>query len=165
MPEIIYRDKSTAGITLVEILVAVALLAILATIAIPQITKYYRTYKYNQYVSEVETTIKWARLVAMERGISVSIILEGAGTELKIYNSGTNSTPQTSGTPIRIVRIAPSDQTFVKFEGSGFPVGFDARGLVIGQDSAILKVRRTDTNTCVQFEFKRMSGYIIKGQC
>lgn len=148
----------TAGVSLVEILVVLALFVILAGIAIPQITKYYRTYKFNRYVSEVESTIKWARLVAMERGVEVHLSLEGAGSELRIY---------ARDSVMRAVSINLSDQAFVIFEGSGFPVGFDARGLVMftGQASATLKVKRTDTNACVKFEFIRMSGYINKGPC
>lgn len=159
-----FNPRKIHGITLIESLVFLAILVILASIAIPQVRKFYRIYKFNQYVSEVESTLKLARLLALERSISVSIYVEDS--ELKIYNSSTSLTPQSSGPLIRSIKIEPSDQSFISFEVSGFPILIDARGFIHPSNNpAELKVKRIDSVPCVKFEFKQMSGYINKKAC
>lgn len=165
MSKITYKETRTKvfGLSLVEFLVIIAILVIIITIAMPNVTRYYKTYKFNQYVLEIENTLKWARMIAMERSINVSVEVEGSA--VKFYSTGENLDPQISRVMLRSISISPYDQNFIKFEATGFPIIFDPRGLTQGEEGATLFIRRTDTNVCVKFELKKMSGYIIKTVC
>jgi type IV fimbrial biogenesis protein FimT len=146
----------TKGFSLVELLIAMALIVILASVAIPQLQRFYRTYKYNEYVLEVESTIKWARLVAMERSTNVSVCVQG--TSLTVYDNGTSRSLQCSGNVLRTVNITDS---FVSIQGSSF--NFDPRGL--GITAGNVQVKRTDTGSCVKYTVQSLRGFILKEVC
>lgn len=118
------KKFSNKGFSLVELLVVIGLIAILASAAIPPITKYYRTYKYVEYATSMENIVKWARMTAIERTINVGLCINE--NTLQIINMGTNRTGICSGTVINSLNITDS---FVSLSGSG--AAFDPKGFAI----------------------------------
>ncbi|MEM4675800.1 MAG: prepilin-type N-terminal cleavage/methylation domain-containing protein [Nitrososphaerota archaeon] len=155
----------TKGFTLIELLVALMIIAILAGVAIPYITRYYRAYRYNEYVLQVESTLKWARLIAMERGINTLVCLQGQN--LSIVNRGQARDLNCTGQVIRSVLVDAGDQGFVNIQANNFPVGFDPRGLAFTNGGeGTITVRRTDgVNTCTQYVVRNMSAYVERRAC
>ncbi|WPM32987.1 type II secretion system protein [Hydrogenobacter sp. T-2] len=146
------------GFSIVELLVVILIFSILASVSIPHITRYYRAYKYNEQVLQVESTLKWAKLIAMERGINTIICVDNDG--IKVYNGGLNRTLNCEGQLIRTILR----ENFVTIQGIGTPVGFDPRGLAIGNGT--IRVSRNDgVNACVQYRVRDMSGYIQREAC
>ena len=147
--------KSRMGFSLIELLIVISIIAILAMVAIPNIMEYYRGYKYQQYVLEVESTLKWARMVAMERSINTAICFENNG--LVVRDTTCQGNPA-----LRSVSIEERDLSFVQISLNG-NTGFDPRGFALG--TANIEVRRTDNNRCVRYTITRFSSLIQRGVC
>ncbi|AEH22123.1 pilin [Thermodesulfobacterium geofontis OPF15] len=118
------------GFSLIEFFIVIAILAILASIGFPSIQKLYRVYKFNQYAFELENTVKWAKITAMERSSNISICLNG--NEIRVYDEGTKRSPSCSGNLLRIMKIndtwiTPSISVALSQSG----LMFDPRGLTI----------------------------------
>ncbi len=112
------------GFSLVELLVVIGLIAILASAAIPPITKYFRTYKYIEYATSMENLVRWARLTAIERTVNVGLCIQG--NTLQIINMGANRTNICSGSVINSLQIT---HNFVSLSGAG--AAFDPKGFAI----------------------------------
>ena len=70
-PKLISRSR-TAGFSLIEILIVVAIGFVLAAVAIPQAMGAYRTYKLNSAASQVAGILKFTRLEAIRQNKPVS---------------------------------------------------------------------------------------------
>lgn len=114
------------GFSLVELMVVIALITILSAVAIPQINKFYRTYKYIEYTSSMENLVRWAKMTAMERSINVGLCIDTTNKVLRMVNMGTNRTGICSGADLNILRI---EHDYISIGGSG--AAFDPRGFAI----------------------------------
>ncbi|MEJ5339482.1 MAG: prepilin-type N-terminal cleavage/methylation domain-containing protein [Aquificaceae bacterium] len=146
------------GLSLVELFIAITIVAILAGVAIPLVGEYYRAYKYNEYVLQVESTIKWARLIAMERGINVGICVQS--NMLTLHDMGTRRSGICNGDGMRKVEIMDN---FVQLNATGGGSAFDPRGFAIF--SSTVFVRRTDTERCECYTLQPLRGLIRRGTC
>lgn len=120
------KKLNNKGFSLVELMVVIALITILSAVAIPQINKFYRTYKYIEYTSSMENLVRWAKMTAMERSINVGLCVDTTNKVLRIVDMGTNRTGICTGTDLNTLRI---EHDFVSIGGSGS--AFDPRGFAI----------------------------------
>ncbi|MEM4675799.1 MAG: prepilin-type N-terminal cleavage/methylation domain-containing protein [Nitrososphaerota archaeon] len=148
---------ASRGLTLLEVLIVVLLISILAGVAIPYITRYYRAYRYNEYVLQVESILKWARLIAMERGINVGICVQN--NTLTLHNMGTRRSGICSGDVIRRVEVKDN---FVSLSASGGGSAFDPRGLAIF--SSTIRVQGVD-GQCACYTMQPLRGLVRRGVC
>lgn len=162
--------KTKNGFTLSELLVILFIIGILLSISIPSLMSYYRTYKYNEYVVKVESTLKWARFRAIERGVNVGICLNNQA--LTAVDVGRVRVITCNETAIMSVNIESSDQNFVRFEGVNLPIGFDPRGLVFSNqsnssiESFRIRIKRIDSsNLCTEYVLREMSNFIERREC
>lgn len=66
------RKKSLArGFTLIEVLVAIAILGILTALAMPNFSASIKRYRINAIRDEISSSLELARITAMTRGVSV----------------------------------------------------------------------------------------------
>lgn len=127
------------GLTLIELLFVIVIIAILAGISIPQLIKYYRDYRFWDYASQTEYLVKQAKIYAMERTTNIAVCVRNS-TTLTIENVGTsrnatlacNATSTCTGnvfvTPC-IIRSMNISENYITLNGSG--ASFDPRGLAI----------------------------------
>jgi type IV fimbrial biogenesis protein FimT len=116
------------GFSLIEFFIVIGILAILASIGFPSIQKLYKVYKFNQYAFELENTVKWAKIKAMERSSNISICLNG--NEIRVYDEGTKRSPSCSENLLRTMKITDTWITlYISVGKSGLM--FDPRGLAI----------------------------------
>lgn len=148
---------NSKGFTIIEMLIGIGILTILVVVAVPSIVNQYRTYKYNEYVSQVEYTIKWAKVEAMARGVNLGICVEN--NRVTVYNIGSSRSGFCTGTPLRRVE---SKDSFVQITGTS-GMGFDPRGLAIMGGN--IQVRNTITRRCTRFLIQTLRGYIGRESC
>lgn len=115
------------GFSLVEVLIVVAIITILSAVAIPNIQKFYRIYKYQEYSYSLESAVKWAKLTAMQRSIGVGICRQDNNT-IRFINMGSQRSNICSGSDLRVLTINSSD-SFMTFSGTGS--AFDPKGFAV----------------------------------
>lgn len=153
-------DRSN-GKTLIEFLTGLVIIAVLSVIALPSLKKYYRTYKFNLRVLEIEGALKWARMFAMERSVNVGICVTGSEPNtLRIYDMGMRRSLICSGFLLKRVKI---EESFISLNASGGGSAFDPRGLGIFSSSVV--IRRTDDLACYNFTIQPLRGYIWRKEC
>lgn len=84
------RRSQSDGFTLIELMVAVAVLAILSAIAIPQLTRMITSSRVSSTVNEYIAGVNLARAEAVSRGVRVTIC--AAATKTSCRTSGTDWT-------------------------------------------------------------------------
>jgi prepilin-type N-terminal cleavage/methylation domain-containing protein len=120
--------KKTSGFTLMELMVVIAITAILAAIAIPNLISWRSNYQLRGSAREVQSAINGARLAAIKENALVTVTFDaGARTiQTSVTNrSDSNAVPRTTTTRLRpTVQIAS-----INFTSN--PFRFNSRGLPI----------------------------------
>ncbi|NPA39941.1 MAG: prepilin-type N-terminal cleavage/methylation domain-containing protein [Thermodesulfobacteria bacterium] len=138
--------KKQKAFTTIEILIALAIISIVLIIGIPMLTKYYKTYKFNNYEVELKSIAEWARAKAIERTAYVWVCLNGLSTtctgtscKIEVYDMDSCAGPTcTNGT---LINSLLSEDDWLTFNiGNLFPTGyncivFDPKGLAVTSGS------------------------------
>ncbi len=127
------NKRNHKGISLMEVCVVIAVMAVIIAIGFPSFSAYYRTYKFHEYAYAVESLIKSSKLVAMEKSINVGVCVDIAAKTLSIVNMEANRSNICSGPILNTLRV---DDAFVSLSASGTMEGtkglsFDPRGFAI----------------------------------
>ncbi|WLH62142.1 GspH/FimT family pseudopilin [Pseudomonas sp. FP2300] len=97
-------DLRTKGFTLIEVLVALGVLLILITMAVPAFTGSMQSTKADTEIGDLRRALNFARMEAIDRGITTRIRPTAQGSawsgELTVYDS-TGSSPN-------ILRVVPA---------------------------------------------------------
>ncbi|RON11151.1 general secretion pathway protein GspH [Pseudomonas brassicacearum] len=97
-------NHRTKGFTLIELLVTLAVLVILITLAVPAFTRSVQNAKADTEISDLQRGLNYARLEAIDRGITTRIRPTAGGSvwtgELTVYDS--------TGTPANVLRVVPA---------------------------------------------------------
>ncbi len=97
-------NHRTKGFTLIELLVTLAVMAILATLAVPAFNRSIQNAKADTEISDLQRGLNYARLEAIDRGITTRIRPTAGGSvwtgELTVYDS--------TGTPANVLRVVPA---------------------------------------------------------
>ena len=82
----IFSLRKNSGFTLVEVLVSLAILAILAALAAPSFSDSIRRYRVNAIRDDLIGSIQWARSEAIRRGFSI-ILVRATGCGVTLLDS------------------------------------------------------------------------------
>lgn len=96
-------DRGTKGFTLIELLVALAIFLILITLAVPAFTGSVQRTKADTEVGDLRRALSYARLEAIDRGITTQVLPKGGGAW-----TGELTVSDISSSPASVLRVVPA---------------------------------------------------------
>lgn len=108
------KNKNLRGLTLVEVMVAIAILAILAMIAAPSFSEYLARKKIEAAASELFADFQYARSEAVSRNTMVRIHFTTEGYKIKVESgvvSSNSCTPTGSTATIKTIVLTKGELT------------------------------------------------------
>lgn len=120
--------RVNAGFTIIEAVVTVGIVAILASIGILTLYRYRHVYAFQQYSSDLEISVRRAKILAMERSTNIGVCVRQNRVEVRDIGTQRGAGICT-GNILNVIEISPADQSYISFRGSGF--SFDPRGFAI----------------------------------
>lgn len=113
------RRKRQAGFTLIEIMIAVAIVGIASALAVPNIREWLARYDLKQSMSEIAGDLNLAKLVAMNRNRQATVMIQMAGSLVQVSGiSGGMEIFSTRTLPSRINAL-PGGTATVNFSSLG----------------------------------------------
>jgi type IV fimbrial biogenesis protein FimT len=130
-------NRSRQGFTLIELMVVVALIAILLTVAVPSFRDFIAGKRVEGIASELATDLQFARSEAVSRNQSVAVTFIGTGCYVIHTLALTPTSCVTSGTGLIKTVQLPTGSTATFTSTPSDPVTFDpVRGTTAAAASA-----------------------------
>ena len=107
--------QANSGFTLIELMIVVAIMAILIALAAPSFTPLIERWRVRDATESLQSALYYARSEAIKRGGNISIKAKsgtdwGSGWQVIFNNSGTDEVLQNTDAPTRVtVSLASSD--------------------------------------------------------
>ncbi|MGC1332387.1 GspH/FimT family pseudopilin [Pseudomonas sp.] len=145
-------DSRRNGFTMVEMLVTVAIFAIMAAIALPSYTTIIANNRADTETGDFYRALNYARLEAINRGLSVRITPSTSG----VWTSALNITLSSAGTSLRVIP-AMSSSAALSFSTTAAYIEFNNLGGLTFPASAL-------TLTYTQGTVSRNLGVCLNGR-
>jgi type IV fimbrial biogenesis protein FimT len=152
-----YRLPWQRGMTLIEVLIAMAILGVLVAMAMPVAGEWLLNAQIRTAAEGLQDGLQQARNEAVRRNTAVEFrLLAGTGWEVRLAdtlaaNRILGSRPSSEGAPNAYLTSAPAGASIVTFDGMGrrLPANVDATPVLIGicadlQPSALAAARSRD---------------------
>lgn len=163
-------SERSRGFTLVELMVTVAVVAILATIAAPSMTSMLRNSRVKSQMEDVTASLQLARSEAMRRNVRVTACPSSDGLTCGASTTRwiafwTDNTKSPAETVVLVDKTAPSS---VKITGSAGEIVFNSSGMLIPRSTVKLCVESTEDASTRKVVDVLVSGLIrtsASGDC
>jgi len=117
---------TSRAFSLIETLIVILIAILILAVAINNFPEQQKIYTYQQYISELETVVRMAKLKAVERSVNVSVC--PVNNSIVVYDKGSVRTNPCDGNG-NIIYTINIDNLIATVKGNGF--SFDPRGLGI----------------------------------
>lgn len=118
-------SRSSCGFTLLELLLVVALAAVVAAIAIPNILSVGRTYRLSAASSAVVSKVHQARANALKRNRPSWVLVDGTLGTVRVQTTGASGTEDIGGAdymPQGVTFATGAAQATLTFDAMGRPI-------------------------------------------
>ncbi len=131
-----------AGFTLLELLVAIAVAALVLTVVPPMLSRGYETMAYRAAVRELVAGLKGARRAAMETGRSVAFVVDTAARRFGVDGALTGELPPAVQVRLTVAdrEIDSSERGAIRFYPDGGATGGSIQLLRSGGGGVRLRV-------------------------
>lgn len=129
---VIFVNK-TQGLTLLELLVALAIVAILAVVAIPNFTDTAKRNRVTSNANSILSSLQFARTEALRRGGSVEVVpTDGSdwANGVCVFIDANDDNVCDSGEEVRVWSAFADDSSVTEGDASRTHYSFDSRGFV-----------------------------------
>ena len=128
--------RNNSGVTVIEMMVVIGIVAILATVAVPGFIGWVPNYRLRSGAEDIHSTLQLARLTAIKRN-KTAIVSFNTGNET--YTASVNAQTYQSGR-------MPAGIDIDSVSGGGF-VQFDSQGLAASAVSIVVKNEQNKSKT------------------
>ena len=133
----------TQGFTLIELMVVIALIAIIASLAAPDFQRMIARQKLNVTASDLLVSVMQARGEAIKnnrQAIVQPLVSTDWSRGWRVYVDMNNDKAYTEGTDTLITSVREADSSVLQYQVARNPsvgnlIGFDASGFVLGADA------------------------------
>ena len=128
------RCNEQAGFTLMELLLAIAVLAIVTTLALPSFTQFIQNNRLASEANEMVASFQFARSEALKRGLPVQVCSSSNGTNCDggDWAQGRIAMADPGGTDEEVLRVWASPGDDFTFNPTGGTVSFESSGFSSG---------------------------------
>jgi prepilin-type N-terminal cleavage/methylation domain-containing protein len=144
---------TSRAFTLIEMLIVLLIATLVLAIAVNSFPKQKKIYTYQQYISELESAVRMAKLKAIEKGINVSVC--PVNNSIVVYDKGVDRANPCNNAGNKIYSIS-FDSSVAVVRGNGF--SFDPRG--IGIVGGNVCVQSADGKMYYRISVQSLSGNI-----
>jgi type IV fimbrial biogenesis protein FimU len=116
--------KTGSGFTLIELMIAIAIFAILATIATPNAIRWLRNSQFNSAVMDVKNAIEDVRMHAVKNNAEGGIVFDGSSTFKTIKKN------RITGNNTESEKQAPAGTTLTSSLGVNGELTYNSRGML-----------------------------------
>ena len=117
----LHADTRETGFTLVELMVALAIVTIAVGLAMPSYLQWHAQSQLRQATSEIATQLTIARMAAMNRNRSVDVTVQSSGGAVHV-----SAVTSSSGVPV--IKDTPLQSGATSVVGSPITVSFSSMG-------------------------------------
>ena len=163
MRETILMKKNT-GLTLIEVMVTIGIIAIMSAIAIPNIISYLPKHRLNSGARDVYSAMQYARLMAVKEKTPVSINFNTGTESFTVFSdANTNGANDGGDTVLKTGNMPPDvDMTnTTQFTGLVTWCSFNARGLPFQSRIGTVELQSTSQNMLLKQIRLRISGSTV----
>ena len=132
------RKNHEGGFTLIEVMIAVAIVGIAAVMAIPNIGEWLARYQLKQAMTEIAGDLNLAKLVAMNRNRQAMVTIQMAGALVQV--SGTSGGKEIFATQPLMSRVnaLPGGTATVNFSSMGLSTITAAQTIQVQNEKGLI---------------------------
>jgi prepilin-type N-terminal cleavage/methylation domain-containing protein len=134
----VHAISREAGFTLVELMVAMAIITIAVGLAMPYYSQWQAQSKLRQATSEIATQLTLARMAAMNRNRSVDVTVQSSGGTVHV-----SAVTSSSGVPV--IKDTPLQAGGTSVVGSPITVSFSSMGSRTSGGTGVQEIGVCDT--------------------
>ncbi len=136
------------GFTLVEVIVAIAILAILLAIAIPSFNKYKKSFEITSQFNQIESDLNYAKAYAFTRKVTVNVIFSANSyTIVDVTNNRTIKGPVN----LKYACLTNAAGNTITFQSLGYPT------------PASIYTNEANSVNCTNVSFTRIISGVYNG--